>query len=161
MNEAVTFEWTEELVRAAHETFHNRTLGRIRFVMVGGLIGFILALSSFLFLDRTSNSLTAAIICMLLFVGSLRRRSTIRRASRDTVQFFDDPSVAVTISDESITTVCGKSTHVAQWRKITHFKEWGGFLFLFAGRLSVSTLPTEHFSDDQLDFIRSKVKAQT
>lgn len=160
MNQKVTFEWTPELAKSAGKTLCNRKFGHTRFLLLAGLAIFVIATCDY-FLRSQKNALTAvgAVSGLFMFIVSLRILLHGHRYIRDYFEFVDDPMVTVTIAEDSITITCNKSAGTIGWQKITDMKEWDGLIFLFAGKLIVSMLPRQALTDDQVEYMRSKIMA--
>lgn len=80
-----------------------------------------------------------------------------RRLAKDTARLMDDPKITLIITDDSITVSSRNSSRTIEWDRMTKLKEVDGFLLFFTGKLLTISLPKEPLSEEQFEFIRSKM----
>jgi hypothetical protein len=125
-------------------------------MIAGGLISFIIGVCYYFFLDK-SIGVILCIIGFVLSISPFRAYYISRRLAKDALRLIDDPKVMLTITDESITISSENSSRTIEWNKMTKLREIDGFLLFFTGRLLTISIPGEPLSNEQIEFIRSKV----
>jgi len=70
---------------------------------------------------------------------------------------MDDPRVILTFTDKSVTISSDNSSHTNEWERMTKLSEINGFLLFFTSKLLTISIPGESLSNEQLEFIRSKM----
>ena len=156
MNDTVTYERSEEMVRASARVIHKESVGRLSFALIGGVLISLAGFSGY-FLYRNPLLLVAGVMGVLLIGIFLRVQLQIRRLARDATRLYPDTKVAVAIADESMTIFSAKSSSTIEYDKLTRLKERDGFLLLFAGRLLLYSLPRSVFTNEHIAFFGSKI----
>ena len=157
MNDTVTYGWTKELAAESLRAVHKVYIGRAGFMITGGLIFLVVGVCYYFFLNK-SFGITLCVIGTFLAVSPLRAYLVSRRLAEDATGLIDDPKITLTITDESITISSHNSSRIIEWDKMTKLREVDGFLLFFTGKLLTISIPGEPLSDEQLKFIRSKMK---
>ena len=80
-----------------------------------------------------------------------------RCLTKDALRLIGDLEIMLTITDESITISSHNSSFTIEWNRITKLREVDGFLLFFPGKLLTISIPRELLSNEQLEFIRSKM----
>jgi len=140
MNETVTYQWSKELAQASVRAFYHNRVGRLKFLIVAGTVIFVIGLFTY-FVTKNSSGLTIAFIGGFFLLIMLVIHLSIRRIVRDTSRLIDDPTVTVTITDESISVSSQNSMRKLEWSRLSKVKESEGFLLLFAGSILFACLP--------------------
>lgn len=156
MNDTFTYEWTEKLAAASLRTLYKDKIGRTGLLTTGGLIFFIIGVCNYFFLSE-SMGIAVCFIGFILFISPLRIYLSSRRLAKDTARLMEDPKITLTITDDSITISSRNASRTIEWNRMTKLKEVDGFLFFFTGKLLAISLPKEPLSNEQFEFIRSKM----
>jgi len=158
MNETVTYQWSKELAQASVRAFYGNRIGRLNFLAAAGIVILAIGLFDYLTANRLGGLATAlfggALLLVFLFV-----RVNVRRIVRDSARLIADPTVTVTITDEAISISSRNSMRKLEWSRLSRAKESEGFLLLFAGSILFASLPLEALSEQQRQFIMTKVVA--
>ncbi len=157
MNETVTYKWTEEIGRSAVTAAHSAKVARFRFMIIGGFILLGSGLWSYLSTGQF-GPLLAVVFGIFLILVQIRFYFLYRRLVRDTGTLLEDPTVTVTITDDALTISSDKNTRTIEWSKATRIIEKNGFLLLYCGKLHVAALPAPMLSDNQIQFIKSRIQ---
>jgi len=156
MNEAVTYEWSEELGRKAFRAYRKATVGRPWLFGFVGLIFLATSLPAFI-VTREPGHLLGIALGVLLLARFSWERVMCRRFVRDAARLLEESTIKVALDDNSVTISRAGQTTTVKWSQLTRIREVDGFLLFFVGRILCACLPTEAFSDRQVDFIKSAV----
>lgn len=156
MNETVKYQWSKELGKKALKAYYKTTVVPPSVLIVGGILMCILGFAAYFRLHQEVG-LLAMFGGGLLLLVFLRIQIDIYRLTKDMARLVSDPSVVVTILDDSLTIASSKSTRTHEWKQMNRLRECDGFVLLFSGKLIVASLPDEALSDDQVVFMKSKI----
>jgi hypothetical protein len=155
MNETVVYQWSEELARASIRAFYRARVGRLSVLTVASIVLLPTGAWAYLAMEHRIG-LYAVLFGVFFLLINLTIRVGIRRMARDAARLRDDPTVSVTIADDSMSISSQNASRTVQWSRLTKVKESEGFLLLFAGTLLLASLPLASLSEQQRLFIRKK-----
>ena len=159
MDDSITYQWTEALTTEALKAYHKSKVGNPKFIFLSGIFLYIVGILSYL--SATNSFFTtffSFIAATALVFKPIRLHFFFKRLSRDAGKMKSNPEVTVIITDDSITTSSETSTQTIKWSTLDQFKIIDSTLFLWCGKILVTYLPTEPFSESQLKFIELKTK---
>ena len=156
MNETVTYQWSKELAQASVRAFYRNRVGRLRFLTVAGIVLFVIGLFEY-FVTKKSSALIIIVIGGFFLLIMLVIHLSVRRIVRDTSRLIDDPTVTITIADDSISISSRNAMRKLEWSRLSKVKESEGFLLLFAGSILSFSLPLSSLSEQQRQFIMMKI----
>jgi hypothetical protein len=157
MNETITYQWSEKMCKASLSAYYKHKVGRSWILVLGGIV----ILSVGLFVGYQDQDYSGPLILIIPGVILLARPIIIyfgkRRVYKDAKKLVKDPAVTVTLSDECISVSTSDSSRTIDWKSISEAREVDSFILLFCGKLLVASWPCEAFTQQQIDFIKSKI----
>ena len=157
MNERVTYEWSEDLGRAAFRASHAATGTRLSFLIVAGVVLSVVGWSAYISTGQPI-ALFAGIIGIFWLLLPLRFFFLYRQLVKDASRLVIDPTVTVLLNDDSFTIASGKDTRTIEWKRTTKVMDRNGFLIVYCGKIIAACLPKCFLSDTQVDFVKSRLK---
>lgn len=156
MNETVTYEWTEELGKAAFDAFQKSKFAGSKvilffgiFLMIGGSINFFQSESK----GMPIYLFSLGAFCVYLFFKQKKSKENI---IRDSKRLQGDPIINITITDDDFIIKTLTTSRIIDWDLITEVKKIKGFLCLYSGVILLFTMPIAPFSSTQIEFILAK-----
>ena len=156
MNESITYQWSEKLALSAMKAHYNTLIGKAWMISVAGIL--MIIMSAVLYnTDSESSALgiITFILGVILILQPIRIHFFYKKQSKDVSRLVDDPTVTITITDESITQSSSSSTRTMQWKQLTKFTQSNSMILLWSGKALASSFPEEPFSTEQIQFIKS------
>jgi hypothetical protein len=158
MNETIEYQWSEQLSKSAMDAYYKTTLGRPWLMFLGGIVFCFVGL----FIGHRKQDYTTPTILIVFGVIFLARTIKLHfdkiTVSKDAGKLLPDRTVTVSLTDDSITVSASGYNRTLHWASFTRLKEVDSFLFLFCGKVFAASLPSESFSQEQIEFIKSKIR---
>ena len=156
MNESITYQWSEKLALSAMKAHYNTLIGRTLLMLIVGILMIIMSAVLYSTDSESSAFWVVGLILGVIFIGKpIRIHFFYKNQSRDVSRLIDDPTVTITITDESITQSASASTRTMQWSQLTKFTQSNSMILLWSGKALASSFPQEPFSQKQVEFIKS------